>query len=372
MSKNTIEIPFTEIIERVRELLGFREEVSSKIRGVVNDIYLRDITKKEDWSFLIARSSLTFTEEFTTGNATINTGGTTVTFSSTFVADSGMIGRRIKFSNNDNIYDVNGLSSSTGVTIQPPLSGTQNITSQSYSIFRTTYPLAGDFDRFPKNGGLYLFYGGQPKRIPEKDYGYYVDNYQPTPSENQEFCRLIGTDTAGNRLIEIVPPSKSSISAQYDYLKRLRPMRQTTSGVISMASNGATTVTGSAGTTRFTEATTGDFFRVDAFGQGGDSEWYRIIAIANDSSLTLATAFGTSAATSANYTICSAPDMPAMLHPAVLYGTITQMSATQDDPMVVGYKGEYASVLSDGKRLYKTRMYRQEIANVSEEYHYRR
>lgn len=371
MAKNVDVIPFTEIVERAAEIARIREDVSKKIRGIVNDVYVRDITRKEDWSFLIARSTLTFFSEYVTGTVSANTAGTALTFSSDVAIDSSMVGRQIKINQNDYVYSFAGMNGTTGGTISPPLSGTQNITSQTYSIFQPVYPLAADFDRFPKNGGLHTFFGGKKNVIPEKGYDYYLENYSPTTSDNPQLCRLVGTDTANRRLLEINPPPKSALSAEYDYLKTLRPMRETTAGMIGSISASGTAVTGD-NNTHFTEANTGDYLRIDAFGTGADSEWYRIIAISGNSGLTLATAFGLSAATSANYTICSAPDIPTMIHPAILYGTITQLVTDQDDPMAPGYKQEYANVLSDGKRIYKTRFYREDIDSVATDYNYRR
>ena len=372
MSKNTIEIPFAEIVERQMRLASIRADAEAKARSVSNDIYVRDIPRKEDWNFLMVTSSITFVAEYGSGTATIQPGSSTVTFSSDFVADSAMRGRKIKFDGSDYVYDVVDLSSSTGVIIGPPFSDTNSVSGGNYGIFQPVYPLNSDFERFPKNGGLYHFKGGKKQVIPEADYQVYLEDYDPSPSQTQASCRVTGMDTAGNQLVEVTPPPVAALAVQYDYLKQLRPMRETTAGVLDTIAAAGTTVTGSAGTTRFTEATTGDFFRVDNFGTGEDSEWFRIIAIAHDSSLTLATAFGLSAATSAAYTICSAPDMPVMMHPAVLYGGLAQLTATQDDPIALAYKQEYANILSDGKRVYKTRVYSKDISTIAEEWDYRR
>lgn len=369
MAKNITDLPFTEIVERSMELARLREDVEKKVRGIVNDIYVRDIPQKEDWSFLIANTAITFIAQSAVGNATINTGGSTVTFDSTVTIDSAMNGRKIKFANNDYIYDFS-MAGTTAGTIRPTLSGTQNISAGAYAIFQPIYSLPYDFDRFPKNGGLIRFSGGQKEQIPEKGYDYYIQNYSPTPSENQSFCRLLGINTAGNQTFEVVPPPKSAISAQADYLKKLQPLSETTAGLIGTINAGSTQVIGDSNT-QFTLARTGDYFRIDNFGTGADSEWYRIIAIQSRSNLTLATAFGLSGATSANYTICSAVDLPTMMQPAVLYGTITHITADQDDPMVQVYAQKYATVLTDGKRVYKTRIYSPEIPTIAEEYRYR-
>ena len=369
MSKNVNDIPFTEIVERSIELGRVREEIRGKVRGIVNDIYVRDIPQKEDWSFLFSRSTITLDSEYVTGTVSANNGGTTATFSSNVTMLSSFTGRRLKISGNDYVYDVT-FQGTTALTISPPLSGSQNSSSQSYSLFKTSYPLAGDFDRFPKNGGLHQYQGGSKRVIPEKGYDYYTANFSSTPNDNTNFCILFGTDTAGNRQVEISPPSKSAISLEYDYIHRLNPLRETTAGLIGSVSASGTSVTGDSNT-KFTEARTGDYFRVDALGKSSNSEWYRIISIVNNSTLTLSTAFGLSGVTSAGYTISSVPQMPTSIHPAILYGTIAQIDADQDDPMAQVYAVKYAQVLSDGKRVYKSRLYQQDIATIAEDYRYR-
>ena len=370
MSKNVSDIPFTELVERSSQLAAIREDVEKKVRGIVNDIYLNDIPRKEDWSFLLATSSITFTQEYSTGNATINTGGATVTFSSDVAIDSAMIGRKIKFSSNDYGYTITAMSGTTGAVIGPTLSGTVNISAGAYNIFQPVYSLNGDFDRFLKNGGLHYFSGWRKVSIPETAYQDYIDNFSSDTTETQAHCRVVGVDTAGNRLVEVIPPPKSTISTEYDYIRRLSPMRETTAGLIANIDSSGTAVRGNA-STLFAEATTGDYFRIDAFGTGADSEWYPILAISG-TGITLRTAFGNSGATNASYTIASNPRMPTMLHTAILYGAMIQLTASQNDPMAPGYKQEYSSILSDGKRIYKTRIYSKEMKTIAEDYLYRR
>ena len=370
MSKNQADMPFTEIVERASQLSGIREDVEKKVRGIVNDIYVNDIPRKEDWSFLLATSSITLVERYNTGNATINTGGSIITFSSDVTIDSAMVGRKIQFTDNAYIYDIVAMSSTTGAVIGPTLSGTQNISAGSYTIFQPIYALNADFDRFLKNGGLHIFQGGKKTVIPEIAYQSYLEEYSPSVSETQSYCRVIGIDTAGRRLVEVIPPPQSAISLEYDYLKRLTPMRETTAGQIASVAASGTTVTGNANTL-FSEATTADYLRIDAFGTGADSEWYPILAI-NGTALTLRTAFGNSGATNADYTIASLPKMPTMFHTALMYGGIVQLAAGQNDPMVTGYKQEYANILSDGKRIYKTRIYSKEVGTIAEDFLYRR
>ena len=370
MAKNIVEIPFTELVERTSELARERVDVRGKVRAIVNDVYTREIPRKEDWSFFLVSSTLTLQQEYNSGTVTATTGATSVVFSSAASMSSSNTGMKLKISGNDYPYDVTFLQT-TSLTISPPFSGTTNVSGASYNLYEPFYSLAPDFDRFPKNGGLINFRGSTQEIIPEEAYQDWNPDYSTSTQETPARCRIIGTDTAGNAILEVNPPPKIAKTLRYDYFIKPKVMRETTAGLIGNISASGTTVTGD-GNTLFTQANTGDYFRIDAFGTSGDSEWYRIIAINGNSSLTIQTAFGLSGATSANYTICSAPQMPSKMHPAVLYGSLLQLAADQDDPMVQSYNLKLAEVLSDGKRLYKTRIYNQDIHNLGEEYMYRR
>ena len=306
---------------------------------------------------------------YTTGNATINTQATAVSFSSDVVLTAAFTGRKIKFSENPNVYDLT-FSNATSGTISPPLSGSNNISAGAFTIFQPNYALAPDFDRFPKNGGLLLYQGGRIKQIREaQSTKEYYEKYNPSPS-TPELCRVVEFGTAGVPHVELVPPSKEASVFQCDYIRRLLPLRETTAGFVDINSSG-TAVTGSAGTTRFTEAQTGWYIRIDAFGIGDDSEWYRISNIAHNSSLTIS-AFGLSGATTAAYTISATPQMPFGIHPAILYGAAMSLMADQNDPQYAVMASLKTAVLIDARRLYKTRVYSQEIETVAEEFHYRR
>lgn len=182
----------------------------------------------------------------------------------------------------------------------------------------------------------------------------------------------MGQDTAGNTLVELVPPPSLAENWGYDYYKQVRPLIETSAGTLSSIQAGATLVTGNTNC-RFAEATTGDWFRVDALGTGADSQWYRILAITNNSSLNLATAFANTAITSsANYTIARAPEMPVRMHIAVVYGALRSIELDQTDENYLFYHTQYAQVMSDAKRIYVSRPYNQEVTGIHEDYMYRR
>ena len=371
MAKNISEIPVTEIVERVKSLGRAGRNTDSKIRGVAQDVYLREIPSKFDWNFLLVSSGLTTIAQYNNGTASINTGATAVTFSSAVVITASMVGRKFNISGDSVIYEITSMSSTTSCTITPPYQATQNASNQSYSIFQPNYALARDFERFPKPGGIYRQSGSEKKVLEEYQYRPYLDNYRNTPT-TPEKCRLVSQDTAGNQIVELIPAPSVAENMGYDYFKQLRPLAETTAGTISSIQANATTIFGNTNT-RFTEATTGDWFRVDALGTGADSQWYRILAISNDSSLTLATAFANTAITSsASYTIARAPEMPARMHIAVVYGALRSLELDQTDENYIFYHTQYAQVMSDSKRIYVSRPYNQEVTGIHEDYLYRR
>jgi len=372
MAKNIAEIPVTEIVERVKSLGRAGRNTDSKIRGVVQDVYCREIPSKSDWNFMLVSSGLTTIKQYDTGTVSINTGGTTLTFSSDAVIVAGMVGRKVNISGDGAVYEITSMSSTTSCTINPAYQAPSNVSNQSYVIFQPTYALAKDFERFPKPGGIWRQIGGQKKVLEEYQYKPYLDNYRNQPTAVPERCRIVGQDTAGNTLVELIPAPSDTENMGYDYFKQLKPLNETTAGTVASIAANATTVTGNTNC-RFTEATTGDWFRVDALGTGADSSWYKIIAIANDSSLTLATAFANTAIlSSVNYTIARAPEMPPRMHIAVVYGALRSLELDQNDENFLFYHSQYAQVMSDSKKIYVSRPYNQEITGVQEEFLYRR
>lgn len=370
MSKNIAELPFTEIVERTVQIARIGDTNDrSRVRGAINDGYVRELPYLEDWTFFLASSAITTTPQFTTGTVSINTLQTAASFSTDVLMDATFTGRKIAFNSNANVYDLTFVNASSA-TISPPLSGNNNIVSGAYTIFSPTYTLAPNFQRFPKNGGLQMFQGGRITIISEEVIQGYYRTYTPSPSLPKN-CRVLAPGTDGIPRVEIQPPPRDPMVMPYDYLIQPKPMAETTAGVITVTA-GATAVTGSAGTTRFTEANTGWYLRVDALGKGADSTWYKIASIANDSSLTLSTAFANTTMALANYTLSSAPEAPALLHPFILWNGVRQLLEDQDDPMMQQVEIQMKHDIKQAKRLYKTRIYNQEVDTVLTEWQFRR
>jgi hypothetical protein len=374
VSKTTAETPYTEIVERVMSLGRVNANAIEKVRGIVQDIYTRDIPTKHDWNFLFVSSAITTVGQYNTGTVSATTGSNILTFSSDVVLIDSMNGRKVKLAGNQVTYEIDSIGTSV-VRIAPVFLGENNITAGSYTIFQPTYALAADFDRFPKDGGIYKWSGQAKERLPETPYQEYVENYASQPS-NPDAVRIVGQDTAGNTLVEFIPAPKDARVYSYDYLMRLQPLQETSTNLVRGVSSKAVTVA-LLGTTQYTEITTDsktvNFFRVDALGKGQDSQWYPVLSYQGDSSHTLRTVFAASAITSsANYTISQVPKMPTMLHPAIMYGTLAHIMADQNDPNAALYLGRYAQVLSDAKRIFVTRTYSQDIHGIQEEWEYRR
>ena len=368
MSKNLHEIPFTEICERVLEITRTPSNMMGKIRGDVNEVYTVEIPVKFDWNFLIASTSIITTNQYVTGTVSATTGSTTLSFSSDVSLTASMTGSKIKISGNDVVYEMTFVNA-TSATITPSFQGISNASSTSYSIFSSVFTLPENFDRFPKNGGIYKWNGGQKTIIPEESYQEATSLFQASPTDNPEKVRLVGTDTAGRQQVEFRPAPKSAKVYGCDYLKKLQPLSETSAGTVTISASG-TSVSGTS-SCRFTESSIGDYIRINAFGVSQDSSWYRINSIANDSSLTIATAFVNSGVVSADYVISSVPKYPAKLHPGLIYGASRYVTVDQNDPNAALHIVRYAEVLSDGKRIYVTRVYNQTIDTIATEFRYR-
>ena len=374
MSKTVTEIPYTEMVERVVSLGRVNPNAIEKVRGIIQDIYTRDIPTKYDWTFLHATSAITSVEEYITGTVSVNTNSRIASFSSDATMVAEMSGRRIKFSGNSVVYDVSSFITTRSLQLVTPFQGPANITDGSYTIFQPIYALAPDFDRFPKDGGVFRWSGGNKERLPEEPFQEYADNFSGGPSIPEK-VRLVGIDTAGNQLIEFRPAPNKARVYSYEYLKRLSPMQETTASLIRAVSSGGTAVM-LIGTNQFAEVSTAgriNYFRVNLFGKGQDSEWFPVLAYTGNSSFTLRTAFGNSAVTSsAGYTLSEAPQIPTMLHPAIMYGTLAHIMADQGDDNAELYLQRASQIIQEAKRLYASRTYSQDIHGIQEDWDYRR
>ncbi len=370
MSKTIRELPATELVERAIQIARIETtNDESRVWGALHDTYTRDLPYRADWQPLVASAILATSAKYTTGTVTATTGSTSITFSSDVSLSAAYTGWRLRFNDNPNVYTFTYTNATAG-TISPALSEDRSITAGAYTLFQPVYPLASNFDRFPKNGGLQLWQGGAPTPIPEVPLQEYYSEFTASPTRPVR-CRLIGPDTAGNQQVELGPPPDKAYAVPYDYFYLPEPLRETTAGTVTINA-GSSTATFH-GTAHLSEAGSGWYFRVDAFGDEADSEWYRVLALsAANSTVTLQTAFGVSGATSANYTLCNAPALPSLFHGALLHGMVKYLLADQNDKNFIYADSMESAIYNDAKRLYKTRTYNQTVDTILTEYHFRR
>jgi hypothetical protein len=361
-------IPFSEILEKVSDLSRSNIDQRSRIKGIVNEVYTLDVPKEYDWYWLKASSAINCIAEYKTGVASINTQNNVILFNSGAVITADMTGRKIKFTGNSNVYDFTYVAANSG-SINPLLSGATNISSGGYTIYKNIYSLPSDFDRFPVNGGLLFYSGGQPTPLPELVDDDYYEQATASPSSVPEGCRFTEYDTAGNMQIEIIPPPSSAIILQNEYIKTLSPMYENTQGTIVVTS-GQTAVTGTG--TVFLNMNTGDYLRADGFGKKGESYWYRISAITSNSDLTLSSVFRKDSGYSGSFTISSAPQVPYKFHNAYIYGSIKKILSDEKDPMLMYANAEYLKIINDNKILEQTRNAKNDVETIAEDYNYRR
>jgi hypothetical protein len=360
-------IPFTELTERTQDLSRNGADTRSRTRGIVNDVYTLEIPKVYDWQWMKASSSISCIAEYNSGVVNVNTQDTVCTFSGATIT-SAMSNRKIKFSNNNNVYDFT-YTDGTGGTINPPLSLATNVSNGSYTIFKNIFSLPSNFDHFPVNGGLLFYQSGVPTPLPELLDDDYYEQANASPSATPDSCRPLEPDVDGNLQVEIIPPPSQAYILYNEYFKKLSPMKEDTSGTISFTSN-STSVTGTS--TRFTYMTTGDYIRADGFGVNADSVWYRIKTITHNSAMTISQVFRTDSSYTGTYTISKAPEMPYQFHNAIIWGAIEKLLPDQSDPMLLMAHMQYAKVMSDNKIQVQSRHAKDNIELIAEDIEYRR
>jgi len=350
-------IPFTELWERLLTM-GRIDSPNNEdyAKGMINDVYARTLPRIADWNPIIVESFLSMTSPYRTGTATVTAGGASITGTGTTWTSSMVAadGYKIKFAGNDNIYTFEYVGATSG-TISPGLSGENNLTSVNYHIFRDEYQLASDFDRLLKNGSVYHYSGGRVNdTIEEVPRDQFREDFTPETTDPLRRVMLIGThSTTGNRLIRVNPPPKTAKVYPYEYVKKITPMIDYSTGSAA-ATNASTTITGT--DTTWLSSMVGQYFRVDSNGIGNSSKWYKIAAYVSATELTLATAFEEASETLLDYHISSSPvSFPSEFHEFILYEALGLVAGEQTDPTIENAQLQKASIMADLKKNYKSR-----------------
>src|SRR3990167_2460044 len=166
MSNITRLLPFSEMVEKAQTLARDNTAGSrDKFKGLINRAYTQVIPRKEDWSPLIASSSISCSAKYNTGSVAATAASTSITGTGTTWV-TGMTGRKIKINSNDNIYTFTYVTATTA-TISPAFSGANNVSGAGYTIYDDDYSMASDFDRLLSGGSLYKYRSGRPFVISE-------------------------------------------------------------------------------------------------------------------------------------------------------------------------------------------------------------
>lgn len=351
-------IPFTELWERL--LTMGRVDVPNNedyAKGLINDTYTRTIPRIEDWDPLTKEADLVMTVYYNTGNVTVSAGSTSVTGSGT-TWTSAMVandGYKIKFSGNDNVYSFDYVGA-TSATISPALSRDVDITSGGYTIFKDEYQLQSDFNRFLKNGSIYVYSGGRVDDvIEESPRDKFREEFSPETTDPIRRCMLTRTHTTtGNRLVRVNPPPKKAYVYPYEYIQLVTPMTDYSAGTATVT-NGSDQVVGD--DTFFSANTSaGEYFRVDSNGTGNSSKWYKIASVDSDTTLTLDSNFGEYTEPGVEYHVSGTPSaLPIPFHEYILYEAVVKLTVEQSDPVVQSVATERDMILNDLKKNYKQR-----------------
>jgi hypothetical protein len=325
-------------------------------KGIINDVYVRTLPRIADWSPLVKEAYLTTTASYNTGTVSVTAGSTSLTGTGTTWTSSmtAADGYKIKFAGNDNIYTFTYVGA-TSATISPALSGTLDLTSTEYNIFRDEYQLESDFDRFLRNGSVYFESGGRVSQIiSEYPRDEFRQQFVPGPTDPLRRVMLTGThSTTGYRLIRVNPPPKTSKVYPYEYINKVTPMSDYQVGTVTVT-NGDATVTGD-GTT-WTSSMVGRYFRVDNNGIGDSSKWYRVDSFTSSTEIELDAAWEEEGEALMNYTISMAPTaFPSEFHEFLLYEGLTLVVGEQTDPTIQNVQAQKTFILSDLKKNYKSR-----------------
>lgn len=363
-------IPFTELFERLMTLSkidSFNNEDYAK--GLVNDAYTRALPGQNDWNPIIKTAYLTMSAYYSTGTvactaASTSLVGTGTAWTAGMTANNGW---KVKFAGLNIVYDFT-YASGTTATINPALEGSTNLSGGTYTLFRDEYALASDFDRFLKNGSIYLTNGGRTQDIiGELPRDQFRNEFFPTPVDPVRRALLTGVDTNGYRLVRLNPPPQTAKIYPYEYVPKIAPMSEYVIGTVSVTAASAV-VTGS-GTQFSNNLVAGQYFRIDSVGQGDSSKWYKILSVDSATQITLTSTYLDGTEAGAEYTVCSAPtSFPPEFHEFILYEAVSVSVAAAADPnsqLAIAKRGE---VLARLNKTYKSRRTNSQIKVEDDNY----
>ena len=351
-------IPFTELYERLLNLGRIDSPNNTDYsKGITNDSYTRTLPRVEDWNALVTEDTLQMIAAYNTGTVAVTVGSTSVTGTGTTftTAMTSEAGYKIKISGNRDIYKFDYISPTSGI-ITPSLSAPNDITAGTFEVFKDEYDLAADFDRFLKNGSVYVYSDGRIQDvIKEVPRDMFREDFSTGKSDPiRRVLQTRNNSVTGRKMVRVNPWPATAYNYPYEYTKKISPMSDYQIGTVTVT-NASTTVTGT--DTFFSSNTSaGDYFRVDGNGIADSSIWYKISSVDSDTQLTLEVNYGEATEASLDYTVSESPsEFPSEFHEFILYDGLVIVIGEQGDPSSANFSLRREEILLTLKRNYKSR-----------------
>lgn len=178
----------------------------------------QDLCSRWPWSFLYGRESIATIPDYTTGTASVNAAGTTVTgVGTTWTTTHGDGTYFIQFSSANNWYQVSARASNTSITIANAYAQTTNGSALTYTLRKFYYSLSSSVDEV-----LDVRNWNTPVKLLQVDFRT-IDLINPlVQSTNAPYAYMMfGTDTSGNQVFSPYPfPTDARL---FEFRVRKRP-----------------------------------------------------------------------------------------------------------------------------------------------------
>lgn len=316
--------PFMELVECAQNEL-IRESASGeepKYKGLINSIYSNDLPKILPELYIKKEAYITTVAAYSAGSVTVGSGTSNIIGVSTSWTSGNSNNRLIDISGADTIFRVT-FAASTDLSYQDGLTWTASSgTGKTYTLFTDRYALPSDFSHMVSDSVeephiVYRFLDGNK---------VYLD-----PLSEEEFNRddALTTGTPWgyqvrwikeNPYLYLTLAADSQQAIGYSYIPQLTTLTEYIAGTVTFTTGTAVIASGSLWSTSITTGTNTYYIRNDADGTGSSSKWGKISTVANDTALTLASAWGSfTSGAGQTYTISEISKWPSRFDDAMLY-----------------------------------------------------
>lgn len=211
-----------ELSDRVK---AYDNAVSSDLTALKRWLNMaqQDISGRQNWSFMLGHEIIQTIADITTGTVSINTGSTSLTFSS--APSSSVTNYFIKFSDTNNWYKISShTAGSTSATLSQSFGGSSNISAGTYTLRKLFYATSTPFDSIldikETVNGRFI------KEASARDVDIFLPLYWNQGSIYQ-YTTSVPDSTGGVELSFIYSPS-SVINLQVRGIKKLSDMSAST------------------------------------------------------------------------------------------------------------------------------------------------